>query len=375
MRDKKMAFADCTQGYNKPMKPLSLRIQEANSMLAAHAVPIQGTLGRVEPEPEDDTRFPFQRDRDRIIHTQAFRRLQGKTQVFVAGEGDHYRTRLTHTMEVAQLSRDIARTLGLNEDLVESIALSHDLGHPPFAHMGEQSLDAWMKKHGSGFEHNEQSLRVVTLLEEHSTMHRGLNLNREVLEGLKKHPGQRSADGIRPSLEAQIVNIADEIAYSAHDCDDGIRAGLFATTDLFSLPLAKEALRLSAARQTSMRGALIGLLMHDLYAATDAELAAQDIRTLEDVYSAPGPIVKFSDGMLASLRTLHDFLNERMYANARVREAGRQGQEIVTALCDKFYARPISKALELQKRTGGSLHEAVKDYVAGMTDAYAKAMR
>ncbi|MBI2636042.1 dNTP triphosphohydrolase [Candidatus Peregrinibacteria bacterium] len=375
MRDKEITFAGCTQGYNKPMKPLSLRIQEANSVLAAHAVPIQGTLGRVEPEPEDDTRFPFQRDRDRIIHTQAFRRLQGKTQVFVAGEGDHYRTRLTHTMEVAQLSRDMARTLSLNEDLAECIALSHDLGHPPFAHMGEQALDAWMKKYGSGFEHNEQSLRAVTLLEEHSTMHHGLNVNREVLEGLKKHPGQRSADGLKPALEAQIVNIADEIAYSAHDCDDGIRAGLFAATDLCAVPLAKEALHLSGERKTSMRGALINLLMNDLYAATDAELASQGIRALDDVYSALRPIVKFSDGMIASLRTLHDFLNERMYANARVLEAGRQGQEIVTALCDKFYARPIAKVLELQKRIGDSLHEAVKDYVAGMTDAYARSMR
>ena len=179
--------------YKWPVKTLDDRITAANSLLASHAVPIQGQRGREQKEPGDETRFPFQRDRDRIIHTQAFRRLKGKTQVFVAGEGDHYRTRMTHTMEVTQLSRDIARTLSLNEDLAECIALAHDLGHSPFAHMGEEALDAWMKKQGSHFEHNEQSLRVVTLLEEHSSAYRGLNLNREVLEGLKKHSTEKSS--------------------------------------------------------------------------------------------------------------------------------------------------------------------------------------
>lgn len=356
------------------MKPLSIRIKEANSLLAPYAVPIQGTLGRVEKELEDDTRFPFQRDRDRIIHTQAFRRLQGKTQVFVAGEGDHYRTRLTHTMEVAQLSRDMARTLSLNEDLAECIALAHDLGHPPFAHMGEAALDTWMQKNGSHFEHNEQSLRVVTLLEEHSTLHRGLNLHREVLEGLKKHQNQRSAKDHAPSLEAQIVNIADEIAYSAHDCDDGMRAGLFTINDLSIIPLVKEALELSKMRKTSLRGAIIHLLVHDLYRTTDAELTRQKIRTLEDVYGAAAPIVKFSDAMSASIKILHTFLNEQMYSHPRVREANTQGQEIITALCEKLLKNPTDKVLALQKRTGSSLAEAVKDYIAGMTDAYAKAM-
>ncbi len=383
-RDKRFCPTDvwAYPRYNNLMKSLSIRIKEANSLLAPYAVPIQGLLGRVEPEQEDDTRFPFQRDRDRIIHTQAFRRLQGKTQVFVAGEGDHYRTRLTHTMEVAQLSRDMARTLSLNEDLVECIALAHDLGHPPFAHMGEVALDVWMKQHPSPrlraspsqFEHNDQSLRIVTLLEEHSPLHHGLNLHREVLDGLKKHLRQRSAKDRSPSLEAQIVNIADEIAYSAHDCDDGIRAGLFTVKDLSAIPLAQEALQLSKTRKTSLRGSIIHLLVHDLYATTDGELSRQTIRTLEDVYNATAPIVKFSDAVSASLNALHIFLNERMYSHPHVREANTQGQEIITALCEKFLENPTEKILELQKRTESSLTEAVKDYVAGMTDAYARAM-
>src|SRR3989344_4963553 len=163
------------------MQTLSDRIDQANSLLAPYAVPHGTSLGRENPEEEDATRFPFQRDRDRIIHTQAFRRLKHKTQVFVVGKGDHYRTRLTHTMEVAQISRDMARTLGLNEDLAECIALANDLGHPPFGHAGEDALDQWMRDHGSHFEHNAQSLRIVTLLEEHSSLQKGLNLNREIL--------------------------------------------------------------------------------------------------------------------------------------------------------------------------------------------------
>lgn len=354
------------------MKPLSFRIKEVNFILSLCAVPIQGTLGRIEHEPEDDTRFPFQRDRGRIIHAQAFRRLQGKTQVFVAGEGDHYRTRLTHTMEVAQLSRDIARALSLNEDLAECIALSHDLGHPPFAHMGEEALDAWMKNHGSCFEHNAQSLRVVTLLEEHSPLHRGLNLNREVLEGLKKHPEQRSVSDRSPSLEAQIVNIADEIAYSAHDCDDGLRAGLFTAKDIDAVQLVRAARQMSEARGTSLRGALIHLLVTDMYAATTDILARKNIQTLEDVYASAEPLVAFSTMTHAAIRALHTFLYERMYANPLVRGANLEGQAMITALCNQLYSDHSEKVSSLQKRTGSSLAEAVKDYVAGMTDAYAR---
>ncbi len=336
------------------MKSLSARIAEANSLLAPNAVRIDGGLGREHPEPEDETRFPFQRDRDRIIHAQAFRRLKGKTQVFVAGEGDHYRTRMTHTMEVTQLSRDIARTLSLNEDLAECIALAHDLGHSPFAHMGEEALNAWMKKQGSSFEHNNQSLRVVTTLEEHSHQYLGLNLNREVLDGLKKHAAQRSPKDPPPSLEAQLVNIADAIAYNAHDCDDGLRAELFTLEDLRTMPLIRSAYERCALRGTSLRGALIHLLVTDLYTASN------------------NTTIQFSSGTQKALDDLQAFLHKHMYSHPRVRDANKQGQEIITTLCDRFFVDPPEKVLALQKRTGSGLPDAVKDYVAGMTDAFAK---
>lgn len=364
---------NCQKMYNEYlfMKSLKNRITETNTLLAPYAVPLAGTLGRPEAEADDETRFPFQRDRDRIIHTQAFRRLQGKTQVFVSGESDHFRSRLTHTMEVAQLSRDIARTMSLNEDLAECIALAHDLGHPPFAHMGEMALDTWMKKQHSRFEHNEQSLRIVTMLEQHSQHHPGLNLNREVLEGMQKHL-QRTAQERSLSLEAQIVNIADEIAYSAHDCDDGIAAGLFTSEELSVVPLATTAQAMANARGTSLRGALIHLLVSDLYATTDAMLAAKNIRTLDDVYAAKKPLVLFSESFQERITALHDFLHRHMYGNPRVREANIEGQKIITHLCDMFLAHPTEKILLLQKKTGSGLAEAVRDYVAGMTDAYAK---
>ncbi len=317
---------------------------EANAILAPTAVPHQGTLGRIYPEPEDETRFPFQRDRDRIIHSQAFRRLKGKTQVFVAGKGDHYRTRLTHTMEVAQISRDMARTLSLNEDLAECIALAHDLGHPPFGHAGESALDEWMRAHDGSFEHNEQSLRVVTLLEEHSSLYPGLNLNREVLEGLQKH-------GPKPlGREAELVNLADEIAYTGHDCEDGLRAELFTQEQLDGVRLARMATDRARERGTSLRGSLIHLLVTDAY----------------DHDGFP------SKDMKVQLKELRGFLWTHMYEHPRVLEASTDGKASVIALCEKFFSDPSDKVLALQKRTGSSLPEGVKDYVAGMTDAYAK---
>jgi len=346
-------------------------------------------LGRPVKEPEDGTRSPFQRDRDRIVHTQAFRRLQGKTQVFVAGEGDHFRTRLTHTMEVAQIARDMARTLGLNEDLAECIALAHDLGHPPFGHRGEETLDAWMAGQGLSFEHNMQSVRVVTLLEQHSPLAQGLNLNREVIEGLQKHlealvnssPDRPSlprtdASGsehlVRGSLEAQAVNAADEIAYLGHDCDDGLRAGLFSLEGASTLPLVRRGNDLRRARKTELRGALIHLLVTDLYTETERRLRAANIRTLEDVYAAPDPLIAFSPAMEKELKTLRAFLWANMYDHPRVIQASKEGQEIVRHLCDRYLKNPSEKVLALQEQTSGTLAEAVKDYVAGMTDLYAR---
>jgi dGTPase len=347
------------------------RLQAMNALLSPLAVPLGGTLGREKKESDDETRFPFQRDRDRIVHTDAFRRLKGKTQVFVAGVGDHYRTRLTHTMEVAQIARDMARTLELNEDLAECIALAHDLGHPPFGHMGETALDAWMKKHGGHFEHNEQSLRIVTVIEQHRNGEPGLNLNREILEGMQKHVGR--SDRTRAlSLEAQAVNIADEIAYVGHDCDDGLRAELFSMKTLSTMPLTKRAVDRVSKRGTSLRGAVIVELLTDCYAETERRIKNSGIQNLDDVYAAKTELIGFSETMQTELKQLRTFLFDEMYSHPRVREAATEGQGIVTRLCDALFAQPSEKILELQKRTSGTLPEAVKDYVAGMTDAYAR---
>ncbi|MBU0766322.1 dNTP triphosphohydrolase [Patescibacteria group bacterium] len=357
------------------MESLTTRLKAANSLLAPYAIPNQGLLGRKHNEPEDETRFPFQRDRDRIIHTRSFRRLKGKTQVFVEGGGDHYRTRLTHTMEVAQISRDVARTLELNEDLTECIALAHDLGHPPFGHAGESALNEWMQACDMSFEHNEQSYRIVTLLEEHSSLAQGLNLNQEVLEGLLKHSTPHDSPTPKlphaPSLEAQVVNIADEIAYTGHDCEDGLRAKLFSIDDLYQTSLAKRAHERTQERGTSLRGSIIHILVTDLYEATFSELSSQCINTIDDVYAAQTPLVNFSQPLRDELDQLREFLSEKMYFSQLVLERSREGQRVILNLCNSLKKNPSDKVKELQKRTQGSLEEAIKDYVAGMTDSYA----
>jgi dGTPase len=347
------------------------RLRAFNALLAPYAIPHDGQLGRPVPEEPDATRFPFQRDRDRIIHSEAFRRLKGKTQVFVAGEGDHYRTRLTHTMEVAQISRDIARTLSLNEDLAECVALAHDLGHPPFGHRGEAALDAWMREHGEVFEHNTQSLRIVTLLAEHATHAPGLNLDREVIDGLRKHTPDGSGTRRGLSLEAQTVNIADEIAYLAHDCEDGLRAGLFGTEDVADTALGADALHLARTRGTALRGALIHLLVSDLYAETQKQIALLAPQSPADVYAAPVLLARFSPGMLTKSLEMRRFLLTRMYEHPRVLAESAQGQAIVRFLCERYFREPHAKVLHCRTRAGGSLAEGVKDYVAGMTDAFA----
>lgn len=352
------------------------RIEKANMLLEPYAIPHGGMLGRVHTEGDDQTRFPFQRDRDRIIHTQAFRRLKGKTQVFVADHGDHYRTRITHTLEVAQISRDIARTLGVNEDLAESIALAHDLGHTPFGHAGEEAMDACMKRFGKTFEHNEQSLRIVTLLEERSSVCAGLNLHLEILEGLMKHrtPHDAPACSIAraPSIEAQIVNLADEIAYTAHDSDDGLRAKLFSYDDIAKTRLGKKAWSIADEKGTEMRGALVHLLVMDLYQETERRLAASDIRNLDAVYQARTPLVAFGTKMTKDLRSLRQFLWDRLYKSSAVLEQAQRGQRIIARLFDQLMQRPSEKVLSLQKTTGSDLVDAVKDYIAGMTDAFAE---
>lgn len=357
------------------MLSLKERAARAQSLLAPYAVPILGTLGRVYDEPDDDTRFPFQRDRDRIIHTQAFRRLKHKTQVFVSGHGDHYRTRITHTLEVAQVSRNIARTLGLNEDLAECIALAHDLGHTPFGHAGEEAMDESMKQYGKSFEHNEQSLRVVRLLEERSSVYPGLNLSCEVLEGLLKHRTPHDhPDVILPrssSLEAQIVNLADEIAYTAHDTDDGLRARQFTSADILKTKLGARASALASERHTDIRGPIVGLLVRDLYEEIEQSLRDAKIHTLLDVYAAKVPLVHFSPEMESLLKEHRTFLWDHLYKSSSVQKQANQGKETIRTLFSAYMEKPPLRVKELMKRSGSSKEEAVKDFIAGMTDTYA----
>ncbi|HVW66440.1 MAG TPA: dNTP triphosphohydrolase [Candidatus Peribacteraceae bacterium] len=344
------------------MFTLADRINEANTLLAPYAVPHEGRLGRLYPESTDETRFPFQRDRDRIIHSYAFLRLQAKTQVFAAGEmGDHVRTRLTHTLVVAQISRDLARMMRLNEDLSECIALAHDLGHPPFGHAGEEAIDAWMKEHGQRFEHNEQSYRIVTLLEKHSSAYPGLNLNREVTDGLLKHSSHLPGDGdaITHTLEAKLVNIADAVAYNAHDCDDGLTAGLFRKDDLLKVPLAREAYELTQERGTYIRGALQHLMVHDLL----------EHSSLNPSDEHP---ISFSTQMQEGLQQLRRFLWDNMYLHPQIQVQTEEGKKIVDALCRYFFEHDSDKIAHLQERTGSNRIEAVKDYVAGMSDTFAR---
>jgi dGTPase len=278
-------------------------------------------------------------------------------------------------MEVAQIARDMARTLRLNEDLAECIALAHDLGHSPFGHRGEEALHHWCERHELRFEHNAQSLRIVTLLEQHSPLAKGLNLNREVLEGLQKHrevwtdaPFERGL-----TMESQTVDRADEIAYLGHDCDDGLKAELFTLREIFAVPLAAEAGALAKNRSTSLRGAIIHLLVTDLYQETERLVKTQNIRSLTDVYASTVPLVDFSASLQSKVKELRQFLRLRMYEHPRVVQAGEEGQRIITQLCESYASSPPSKVTFLQKQTNGSLPEAVKDYVAGMTDAFAKA--
>ena len=360
------------------------------------------------PEPPSRTRNAFARDRDRIIHSTAFRRLKGKTQVFVAHEGDHYRTRLTHSLEVAQIARSLAHALGLDQDLAETIALAHDLGHPPFGHAGEDELQVQMKPYG-GFDHNVQTFRVVTKLEERYPEFDGLNLSWETVEGVVKHNGpvthkldepawQAIADYTRTSdnpgwdlrlntfasLEAQAAAIADDIAYNNHDVDDGVQAGLFTLADLAEVPLIGPVLkgvradwpeldermvRLEAVRR------MIGVMVDDVLAETARRLEADKIVTPEDVRMAKRTLIQFSDGMLADLGALRIFLFERMYRHYRVNRTRSQARRILAEMFQLFMAEPEVLPPEWSDRASSSdLHKrarAVCDYIAGMTDMYA----
>lgn len=360
--------------------------------LAAYACDPARTRGRRHPEPPAPTRTEFQRDRDRIVHSTAFRRLVYKTQVFLNHEGDLFRTRLTHSIEVAQLARSIARPLGLNEDLVEAIALAHDLGHTPFGHAGQDALNECMAGHG-GFEHNLQSLRVVDALEERYPEFDGLNLCFETREGILKHcsrvnaekleqaepggVGQRFLDRTQPSLEAQLCNLADEIAYNAHDIDDGVRSGLITLEQVAQLPLFGRYCDEVQAQHPQLQGRrllyeairrMLSAMVYDVIAQTQAAIARVQPASADDARRA-GPLVAFSDGVRTQAAELKSFLFHNLYRHPRVTDTTVQAQEVVRELFARYLARPDEMQAGFAARQ--DTPRAVADYIAGMTDRYA----
>ena len=364
--------------------------------LAPHAVSEATSRGRAHDEDAPAYRSAFQRDRDRIIHSAAFRRLEYKTQVFVNHEGDMFRTRLTHSIEVAQISRTIARALGLNEDLVEAIALAHDLGHTPFGHAGQDALNACMRDYG-GFEHNLQSLRVVDVLEERYASFPGLNLTYETREGILKHCsrsnarklgalGERFLNGGQPSLEAQVANLADEIAYNNHDVDDGLRAGLLDIEILTSAAFFREQYETVRARWPALSGrrvvhetirAMINRQATDLLDTSRAAIDAARPGSVDAVRGHRTALIRFSEPMLEQHRELKQLLRKELYRHYRVFRMSMKAQRIVKDLFDVFFDTPRSLPHDTQRRIeerGGNESERarlVADYVAGMTDRFA----
>jgi dGTPase len=334
-------------------------------------------------------RNEYQRDRDRIVHSTAFRRLEYKTQVFVNHEGDLFRTRLTHSLEVAQIGRTIARNLRLNEDLVEAVALAHDLGHTPFGHAGQEALNGAMKDHG-GFEHNLQSLRVVDLLEERYAEFDGLNLTFETREGILKHcspqnarelgdVGQRFLQGKRPSLEAQIANLADEIAYNNHDVDDGLRSGLLTLEQLQEVRMFAEHLNEVRRAYPGLVGRrlihetirrMINTLVNDLVRQSQALIATHRPASLEEVRECP-PLIAFSPEIAERQRELKGFLRTHLYRHYRVARMTAKAKRILLDLFHAFVADPRLLPPQFQEKAENHLHRTVADYIAGMTDRYA----
>ena len=366
--------------------------------LARYAVQAATSRGRLHPEPEAQTRSPFQRDRDRIIHSSAFRKLQYKTQVFVNHVGDFFRTRLTHSIEVAQIARSMARELGLDEDLAEALALAHDLGHPPFGHAGEDALNARMKPFG-GFDHNAQSLRVVTRLESRYAAFDGLNLTWETLEGLVKHNGPLAKPaayieayskhhdlmlGSHGSAEAQVASLADDIAYHSHDLDDGMRAGFFGPDEIRHLPVVREALaeaRISSLdvppqrlRHETIRR-VINVLVSDVVDETKRRLTAMNPDSVDRIRRAKKPVVAFSPRMADANYAIKDFLRARMYRHWKVNRMSNKARRLVEQLFTLLHEDPSTlpdgwRALAGEAQ-GGQSAQVVCDYVAGMTDRFA----
>ncbi len=370
---------------------------------APYATDPMGSRGRFHPEPQSRTRTPFARDRDRIIHTSAFRRLKDKTQVFVAHEGDHYRTRLTHSLEVAQIARSIAHALGLDDDLAEAIALAHDLGHPPFGHSGEEELNDCMAPFG-GFDHNVQTFRVVTRLEQRYPDFDGLNLTWETLEGVIKHNGPVLDRLDRPSwravvefndaydlelggyasAEAQVAALADDIAYNNHDVDDGVQAGLLRLEELALVPLIGPILRALKAERPDLDDRMlrmeavrrmIGVMVEDVLDQTRRNVAEFGIETERDVRELGRPLVAFAVDTAEDLSRLRQFLHQKMYRHYRVNRTRSQARRILAEMFNLFMAEPGVMPTEWSERAEGrdqaGRARLVCDYIAGMTDRFA----
>ena len=357
-----------------------------DKILAPYAVRSSLSKGRQHHEPQDnDTRTCFQRDRDRIIHTAAFRRLHAKTQVFIALTGDHYRSRLTHTIEVAQVSRHVSRLLRVNEDLSECIALAHDLGHTPFGHSGERVLHELMADHG-GFEHNRQSRRIVDHIESKYPNFDGINLSYECREGLLKHqtPWDHPADtdGF-VSIEAQVVNIADEIAYNNHDIDDGLYAGILEEDHLLKhVALFSEAHDLVCKpnpslnqheRRHVMNRFVIAKLIDDVYRQTTTNIKKMGILGIEDIQKQTAKIVSFSKPLQEQCRELRMYLYKHFYKHKTIAQMNNRGKEIIRSLFKRYIANPSDLPLHVkQKADTVGLYLVLADYISGMTDTYAR---
>jgi dGTPase len=354
--------------------------------LAVYGLKSRFSKGRQYPEEEPEYRTAFQRDRDRILHTTAFRRLEYKTQVFINYEGDYYRTRLTHTLEVSQIARTVARALGANEDLVEAICLAHDLGHPPFGHSGEVALARLMRDYG-GFDHNKQSLRIVTSLERRYPNFPGLNLTWEVREGIVKHESEYDiADAseynpeLRGQLEAQIANAADELAYTAHDLDDGLRSGMITPFMVEGIPLWEilaestgwEGPTLDDLSRHRLIRRLIGMEVTDLVHTTDQRLRDSNVKSVEDLQRLPYPVISFSEDMVRRNRQLKDFLYANLYRHHRVVRMAVKAERIITELFNVYKTEPEILPLHIQGLVEErGLERTICDYIAGMTDRYA----
>jgi dGTPase len=361
---------------------------EANEdkILAPYGMRSRNSQGRAYPDKEPQYRTAFQRDRDRVIHTSAFRRLEYKTQVFINFEGDYFRTRLTHTLEVAQIGRTIARALGANEDLIETICLAHDLGHAAFGHSGEITLNRLMEDHG-GFDHNRQTFRIVNELEQRYPDFPGLNLTWEVREGIVKHETEYDVSDaslfnpeLRGNLEAQIANVADELAYTTHDLDDGLRSGMITPQMLAHLDLWQELVANVGWDQKSLDDLmrhrlirrLVGMLVSDVVKATDERIKASKAKSALDLQKLDYNVIGYGESMLKRNKQLKQFLFSELYNHPRVVRMAVKAENVLTAIFNAFIKQPKMLPVDFQgfiKSRG--LERTVCDYLAGMTDRYA----